>query len=137
MMHTYQTNVEMKKVSPITAVKDCFSESTFNMHIDGCAHAFGSINQVLKSEATVTSHAISTTVFQSLAFLTVATVCQLTHNLYPIVLSNNKLCSMQTLMLQQSQLPVTSDYKKHLHATLMTVKQKIQDEQPVTGNNRN
>jgi hypothetical protein len=39
-MHTYQTNVEMKKVSPITAVEDCFSQNNFNMHIDGCAHAF-------------------------------------------------------------------------------------------------
>jgi hypothetical protein len=45
-------------------------------------------------------------------------------------------------MLQQSQLPVTSDNKKQYltaHAILMAVKQKVQEEQPVnlTGNNRN
>jgi hypothetical protein len=32
-MHTYQTNLEMKKVYLTTAVKDYFSENTFNIHI--------------------------------------------------------------------------------------------------------
>jgi hypothetical protein len=44
-------------------------------------------------------------------------------------------------MVQQSQLPTTSNNKKQYltaHAILMTVKQKVQEEQPVnlTGNNR-
>jgi hypothetical protein len=44
-------------------------------------------------------------------------------------------------MLQQSQLPATSDNKQQYltaHAILMAVKQKLQEEQPVNriGNNR-
>jgi len=44
MMHTYQTNMEMKKVSPITTIKDYFSENTFNMHMTVPVH-FCSINR--------------------------------------------------------------------------------------------
>jgi hypothetical protein len=47
-MHKYQTNLEMKKVSPITAVNNCFSKNTFNTHIMTVLMNFHSINQVLK-----------------------------------------------------------------------------------------
>ena len=44
----------MKKVSPITAIKD-YSANTFNTHIMTVLKHFCSINQVLKYEARITS----------------------------------------------------------------------------------
>jgi hypothetical protein len=44
----------MKKVSPITAIKN-FSENTFNMHIMTVLKHFRSINQVLNYETRITS----------------------------------------------------------------------------------
>jgi len=55
MMHTYQTNLEMKKVSAITDVKDYFSKNIFNMHIMTVLKHFRTINTVLKYEARATS----------------------------------------------------------------------------------
>jgi hypothetical protein len=55
MMHTYQANLEMEKVSPITTVKDCFSKNTFNTHIITVSVHFRSINQMLNYEARITS----------------------------------------------------------------------------------
>jgi hypothetical protein len=114
-MHTYQTYLEMKKVSLFTALKDYFSENTFNMHITTVPMHFRSINQVLKYAARITSlHRktvckalktcviqilyatrtslpITTTAFTSFAFWTIVRVHWLKHNIYFIVLSNNEL----------------------------------------------
>ena len=54
MMHTYQTNLEMK-VSKITDVKDYFSENIFNMHIMTVLMHFHTINKVFKYEARASS----------------------------------------------------------------------------------
>jgi hypothetical protein len=129
MMHTHQTNAEMKKVSPITTVKDCLSK-TLSTCISMTALTYiGSINQVLKYTARVTSHPVSITAFQSFDFRTAPRVSQLKHDLYSIVLSNKIVCSTQTLTLQQSQLPVTLYEEKQyliVYAMLTTVKQKVQ-----------
>jgi hypothetical protein len=125
-MHTYQTNVEMKKLSPITVVKDCFLTEHFQ-------HAYRWLSSRISAQSTkywntkqVTSHP-TTTAFQSLAFWTVATVSQLTHNLHSTVYPTTNW-STQTLMLQQSQLSATSDNKQQYltaHAILIDSKTKV------------
>jgi len=54
MTYTYQTNLEMTKVSPIT-VRDYFSKNTFNMDIMTVLMHFRSIKQAMNYEARINS----------------------------------------------------------------------------------